>query len=139
MLSEVQRKTGADIAIPPVAAQEQVVANIGLSPVRDALTALLNGSRFNFIMVGADNDPSKLKSLILTFRGGGASQPAFTPPPSPSSPEPAVVESQQEPDPQPEVQPQPDPQPQPEAQPPQPPEGAGQEGPPPQQENPQPQ
>ena len=84
VLSEVQQKTGADIPIPAVAAQEQVVADIGLLPVRDALTALLNGSRFNFIMVGADNDPSKLKSLILTFRGGGMSQPAMLPPSTPS-------------------------------------------------------
>jgi hypothetical protein len=129
VLSEVQHRTGADIAIPPVAAQEQVVANIDLQPARDALTALLNGSRFNFIMIGADNDPAKLKSLILTFRGGGVSQPAIAPSPSPV-PEPAVVDSPPEPEPQPEMQAQPDPQPQPQ-------EGPGQqETPQPQQENP---
>jgi hypothetical protein len=132
VLSEVQHKTGADIAIPPVAAQEQVVANIDLQPVRDALTALLNGSRFNFIMVGADNDPAKLKSLILTFRGGGISEPAIAPSSSPA-PEPAVVDSPPEPEPQPEMQAQPDPQPQPQ-------DGPGQqETPQPQQDNPQPQ
>ncbi len=127
VLSEVQHKTGADIPIPSAAAQEQVVADIGLLPVRDALTALLNGSRFNFVMVGADNDPSKLKSLILTFRGGSASQPAIAPP----SPEPAVVDTPPDPEPpQAEIQAQPDPQPQPEAQPqpePQPQEGQGQQ------------
>jgi hypothetical protein len=127
VLSEVQHKTGADIPIPSAAAQEQVVADIGLSPVRDALTALLNGSRFNFVMVGADNDPSKLKSLILTFRGGGASQPAIAPP----SPEPAVVDTPPDPEPpQPEMEAQPDPQSPPEAQPqpePQPQEGQGQQ------------
>lgn len=131
VLSEVQHKTGADIPIPSAAAQEQVVADIGLSPVRDALTALLNGSRFNFVMVGVDNDPSKLKSLILTFRGGGASQPAIAPP----SPEPAVVDTPPNPEvPQPEMQAQPDPQSQPEAQPqpePQPQEGQGQQETPP--------
>jgi len=117
VLSEVQHKTGADIPIPPAAAQEQVVASIGLLPVRESLTALLNGSRFNFIMVGADNDPSKLKSLILTFRGGGVSQPAMAAPP----PQPAVVDSQPEPEaPQPDMQPQPEPQPQPQ-------EGPGQQ------------
>ena len=63
---------------PPLAAQEQVIVNTGLLPVRDALTSLLNGSRFNFIIVGADNDPSKVKSVILSFRGaGGMSQPAI--------------------------------------------------------------
>jgi hypothetical protein len=127
VLSEVQHKTGADIPIPSAAAQEQVVADVGLSPVRDALAALLNGSRFNFVMVGADNDPSKLKSLILTFRGGGASQPAIAPP----STAPAVVDTPPDPEPpQPEMQAQPDPQSPPEAQPqpePQPQEGQGQQ------------
>jgi AMIN domain-containing protein len=127
VLSEVQRKTGADIPIPSVAAQEHVVADIGMLPVRDALTALLNGSRFNFIMVGADNDPSKLKSLILTFRAGGISQPAIASPPS----QPAVVDAVPEPEPapadnqpQPEMQAQPEPQPEPQAQPQ---EGQGQQ------------
>jgi len=115
VLNEVQRKTGADIPIPSVASQEQVVADIALLPVREALTALLNGSRFNFIMVGADEDPSKLKSVILSFRGGGASQPAIAPP------QPAVVDAQPEPEaPQPDMQPPPDTQPPPQ-------EGAGQQ------------
>lgn len=130
VLNEVQHKTGADIPIPSVAAQEQIVANIGLLPVRDALTALLNGSRFNFIIVGADDDPSKLKSLILTFRGGGVSQPAMMAPPPP---EPAVADPQPEPEPpQPDMQPQPEPQPQPQ-------EGQGQQEAPPPQDNPPPQ
>ncbi|HEX3353580.1 MAG TPA: AMIN domain-containing protein [Terriglobales bacterium] len=116
VLNEVQRKIGADIPIPSMAAQEQVIVNTGLLPVRDALTSLLNGSRFNFIIVGADGDPSKVKSVILTFRGAsGISQPAIA-----SPPEPAVTDAQPEPEPQPQpdMQPQPDPQPQ---------EGAGQQ------------
>jgi hypothetical protein len=129
VLNEVQRKTGADIPIPSMAAQEQVVADVGLLPVREALTALLNGSRFNFIMVGADNDPSKLKSLILTFRSGGVSQPAIASRP----PEPAVVDTQPEPEAtQPDVQPPPDAQPQA-------PEGSGQPEPPQPEDNPPPQ
>jgi len=143
VLGEVQHKTGADIPIPSVAAQEQVVADIGLLPVRDALTALLNGSRFNFIMVGADGDPSKLKSLILTFRGGGISQPAIAAPPPPQ-PDSFVVNSQPEPDPQPDMQAQPDQpappeqQAQPEPQTP-PQEGPGQQETPASQDAPPPQ
>lgn len=123
VLNEVRRKIGADIPIPPGAAQEQVVANIAMMPVRETLTSLLNGSRFNFILVGADNDPAKLKSVILSFRGStGVSQPAMAP-----FPQPPVTEN--EPEPQPEQQMQPD-QPQQEAPP--------QEAPAPQ-ETPQPQ
>jgi hypothetical protein len=115
VLSEVARKTGADISLPAMAASEQVVAKIGLLPVTDALVALLNGSRFNFIMVGSDGDPTKLKSVILTFRDMGKSQPAI------ASPAPTVDLGQPEPEgsPQPETQSQPQ-------------EGQGQ------QENPQP-
>ena len=57
VLSEVQRQTGTDIPIPPGAAQEQIIAMIGPAPIREALVSLLNGSRFNFIMVDSESEP----------------------------------------------------------------------------------
>jgi hypothetical protein len=120
VLGEVQRQTGTDIPIPPGAAQEQIIAVIGPAPIREALVSLLNGSRFNFILVDSENEPGKLKSVILTYRGaGGISQPAM------GSPEPSAQgEPQPEPEPQPtEVAPE---------MPPQPDGQAPQEGPPPQ-------
>ena len=105
VLSEVQRQTGTDIPIPPGAAQEQIIAVIGPAPIREALVSLLNGSRFNFIMVDSEREPGKLKSVILTYRGaGGMSQPAM------ASPEPAVSQAEPEPEPPPtqEAQPQTD-------------------------------
>jgi hypothetical protein len=103
VLGEVARKTGADIPLPAMAAQEQVAANIGPLPVTNALAALLNGSRFNFILVGSERDPAKLKRVILTFRGTGLPQSAI------DSAAPVVVGSQPEPEDsrQPETQPQP--------------------------------
>jgi hypothetical protein len=99
VLYEVHRRTGADIPIPSGAEQEQVVANIGPAPAREVLAALLNGSRFNFIMVGSDRDPGQLKSVILTTRGEGVSQPVIY---SPASP---VAQAMPEPEPlQPPVQ-----------------------------------
>lgn len=127
VLSEIQRQTGTDIPVPPGAAQEQIVANIGPLPLREALVSLLNGSRFNFIMVDSDREPGKLKSVILSYRGaGGISQPVN------GIPEPPVAENPPEPEtqPVPEVQPEAQPQPQ---------EGAGQQGTPPAQETPPPQ
>jgi len=117
VLNEVRQKTGAEVTFPAAAGQEQMVANIGLLPVREALTALLNGSRFNFILVGADSDPSKVKSVTLTFLSGDVSQPALAAP----SEQPAVVEGAPQPD-----TAQPDMPPHPEAQP-QPQEGAAQQ------------
>jgi hypothetical protein len=69
VLFEIHRQTGAEITIPPGADQEQVVANLGPGPAREVLASLLNGSRFNFIMVGSDSDPSQLKSVILSVKG----------------------------------------------------------------------
>ena len=99
VLSEVHRRTGADIPIPPGAEQEQVVTDIPASPPREAVAMLLNGSHFNFIIVGADDDPSKLKRVILTPKGAeGTSQPIIytgnTPPvESTDMPEPAQAEA----------------------------------------------
>jgi AMIN domain len=107
VLSEIHRQTGAEIPIPADAGQDQVIANLGPGPARDVLTALLNGSRFNFILVGSDRDATQLKSVILSARGEGASQPAIQIPATP------VEQSDPEPPPQ-EVPPPPEQQPPPE-------------------------
>jgi hypothetical protein len=76
VLNEVHRQTGADIPIPPGAQQESIVADIGPVPARDAMAALLNGSHFNFVIVGSERDPNELRSVLLTSKQGGASMPA---------------------------------------------------------------
>jgi len=114
VLSEIHRQTGAEIPIPADAGQDQVIANLGPAPARDVLTALLNGSRFNFILVGSDRDATQLKSVILSTRGEGASQPAIEIPATPveqSDPEPPPPP--QEMPPPPEQQPPPETVPQP--------------------------
>jgi hypothetical protein len=118
ILNEVRHQTGTDITIPPGAGQEQIIANVGPLPIREALVSLLNGSRFNFIMVDDEHEPGKLKSVILTYRSsGGASQPAIT------APEPAANQGEPQPEPpppdaQPDMQAPPDAPPPPENQPP---------------------
>jgi AMIN domain len=74
----VQQRTGAEIAIPSGAELEQVVADIGPAPAPVVLARLLNGSKFNYLVVSAANDPRQLDRVILTPRGAGV-----TPPPSP--------------------------------------------------------
>jgi hypothetical protein len=80
VLSEVRRLTGADIQVPPAAQQEQIVADIGPAPAREAMASLLNGSRFNFIMMGSDGDPNALRSVLLIPKQGDGSMPAGLPP-----------------------------------------------------------
>lgn len=135
ILNEIHRQTGTDISIPPGAAQEQIVANIGPLSIRDAMVSLLNGSHFNFVMVDSEREPGKLKSVILTYRSSeGVSQPAIASPAQPVT--------QTEPEPEPEPQPIQDAQPEMQQPPPQE-APTQQDGPPPQgspqQENPPPQ
>ena len=65
VLSEVQRQTRAEIAIPAGADKEEVDADLGPAPVLDVLASLLNGSPYNFILVG--NELS-VERVILTRR-----------------------------------------------------------------------
>jgi hypothetical protein len=78
VLVAVRRQTGAEIEIPPGADQDQVFFDLGPAPVQDVMAALLNGSRFNFVLAGSDSDPNALRSVILTARTGGVSMPANT-------------------------------------------------------------
>jgi hypothetical protein len=77
ILNEVRRQTGANVSMPPAASQEQVVGTFGPAAPRDVLSSILNGSQFNFIILGAENDASRLQSVTLTARGEGESQPAI--------------------------------------------------------------
>lgn len=92
ILRAVGSKTGASIDVPP-GANERVVSQFGPGPAREVLAKLLNGTNFNYVMIGTPADPTTVAQLILTVRRGGeenanhgavyqeASQPAgFTPP-----------------------------------------------------------
>ena len=48
-----------------------MAASLGPGSPRDVVSQLLNGSRYNFILVGADNDPNKLERVILSPKGAG--------------------------------------------------------------------
>jgi hypothetical protein len=76
-LREVQRAIGAKVDIPPGAEQEPVIADVGPLPPREALTALLNGSSYNVILIGAGHDLSQVTRIVLTPRGSeGTEMPA---------------------------------------------------------------
>ncbi|HTR24447.1 MAG TPA: AMIN domain-containing protein [Terriglobales bacterium] len=68
VLYEVHLRTQAEIAIPAGAEQEKVIAELGPAPARSVLADLLNGSAYNFIFVGADEQ--SLQRVILTRREG---------------------------------------------------------------------
>jgi type II secretory pathway component GspD/PulD (secretin) len=134
VLSELQRQTGASIVVPPGADQEVVAVSLGPASPREVISQLLNGSRYNFIIVGANNDPNKVERLLLTPKSQGGvtaeiqtNQPDFvpvaqvqapdssTPPPPPPPPAPPEeAQPQGDSAPPPDTPPQPgDPQPAP--------------------------
>jgi hypothetical protein len=76
VLYEVQRRTGADVAIPAGAERDKVVIKAGPGSPKDVMAALLNGSHFNFILVGSMGDKSGVRSVILTPKTGGPSPPS---------------------------------------------------------------
>jgi hypothetical protein len=75
VLYAVHRRTGADIAVPAGTEQEQVAADIGPGPAAEVLAHLLNGSRFNFLILNSASDGRVLDRVILSPRGGGLSVP----------------------------------------------------------------
>jgi hypothetical protein len=86
ILQAVHQQTGAQLDIP-TPATERVVTQLGPGPARDVLAALLNGSHFNYVMVGTPTNPAALDRVILTPNGGedgaGAATQAQNAPPQP--------------------------------------------------------
>jgi AMIN domain len=80
VLSEVQRKTGADIAVPADAEQEQVATDLGPAPAREVLAALLNGTHYNFILLGYDGDAGGVQRVILSSKSGGLTTESYVSP-----------------------------------------------------------
>lgn len=107
VLYAVQQRTGAEVSISAGAEQEKVVANLGPAPAAEVLAHLLNGSRFNFLILNAANDPKQLDKVILTPRMEG-----------PNVPLPPMVVQSDEPDDETQVPPPPVPAPRPANMPP---------------------
>ena len=78
ILRAVRAQTGAAVEVPPNAT-ERVVTHLGPGPARDVLAALLNGSHFNYVMLGSAAHPDSVDRLILTSKAGGVPEP---PPPA---------------------------------------------------------
>lgn len=71
ILRTVASKTGAVIDVPE-GAEERVVTSLGPAPARDVMAALLNGSHYNYVMVGTEADPEAVAHIILTAKAGNA-------------------------------------------------------------------
>jgi hypothetical protein len=102
ILRDVHKLTGASIEVPPNAS-ERVVTSLGPGAPRDVLASLLNGSSFNYVMVGASADPTSIVSVVLTTKpatGGAQTATNAYQPPQPvygtqmPVPQPAIAQQQ---------------------------------------------
>jgi len=68
ILRAVRKQTGAEIEIP--AAPERVVTHLGPGPAREVVADLLNGSRFNYVLLGSPFDDAALTRVVLVAKSG---------------------------------------------------------------------
>lgn len=82
VLFQIQKKTGAEIAIPAGTEQERVAADFGPGTPSEVLSLLLNGSGLNFVVVGSESDPNVLRSVLLSAKGPDMPTPVqpYSPP-----------------------------------------------------------
>jgi len=81
ILFQIQKKTGAEIAIPSGTEQDRVAADFGPGTPSEVLDQLLNGSGLNFVVVGSEADPHVLRSVLLSRKGGDAGNAGMIPQP----------------------------------------------------------
>jgi hypothetical protein len=87
ILHAVARQTGASIDLPSGAGFERVAGRMGPGPARNVLADLLNGSRYDYVMIASTGNPGGLQHVILTPKTAGADNPspppvtAYQPPP----------------------------------------------------------
>src|SRR5438309_4951499 len=130
VLNEIRTQLNADIVIPAGAEQEVVAVALGPSTPRDVISKLLDGSRYNFIIVGTDADANQVERVVLSPKTviaesaiapptpvadtEGGDRSAGAPPPIPPPPPTEDVQPQGDSNPPPDTTPQPgDPQPAP--------------------------
>jgi len=82
VLRAVRTQTGAAVEIPSNAT-DRVVTHLGPGPARDVLASLLNGSHFNYVMLGSPTQADKVDRIILTSKSGGTPDASPVPAPPP--------------------------------------------------------
>jgi hypothetical protein len=68
ILRAVRKQTGAEIEVP--SAPERVVTHLGPGPAREVVAELLNGSRFNYVLLGSSANDAALTRVVLVLKTG---------------------------------------------------------------------
>jgi len=70
ILAQVKKLTGASMDFPPNAA-ERVVGQFGPGPAREVLASLLDGTNFNYVLLGSAKNPTGVDRVIVTVKPTG--------------------------------------------------------------------
>jgi hypothetical protein len=97
ILRAVRNQTGAVVEVP-ANATERVVGNFGPGPARDVLSSLLNGSHFNYVLLGSATNPDALERVILTVKSGNEPAPTETASATPPPPTENEMATEEQPD-----------------------------------------
>ena len=89
ILRSVKRRTSADIDVPATA-NERVVTRLGPAPAREVMSELLNGSRFNYILLGSAGDANALTRVVLVAKTGPDNPPSSGPAQAENGPNPVT-------------------------------------------------
>jgi hypothetical protein len=85
ILRAVQVQTGASMDVPSAAGSERVAMRLGPGAPRDVLHTLLNGSKFDYMILGVAGNPGAIQKVILTPKQAiGATTQASNNPQPPS-------------------------------------------------------
>ena len=77
VLNAVKQKTGANIDMP-AGSGERVVGQFGPGAPRDVMAQLLNGSHYDYVLLGSAADPHALNKIVLMAKSNGP-EPAPNP------------------------------------------------------------
>ena len=75
VLRAVQNATGATIESPGLTS-ERVYVKLGPGEPRDVLASLLNGSHYDYILLGSPQQPNGVTRVMLTTRQNSSAEPA---------------------------------------------------------------
>ncbi|HEX3741552.1 MAG TPA: hypothetical protein VHV29_17780 [Terriglobales bacterium] len=70
VLNAVRQKTGANVDMP-AGSGDRVVGQFGPGSPRDVMAQLLNGSHYDYVLLGSPADPRALKKVVLIAKSNG--------------------------------------------------------------------
>lgn len=92
ILRAIRKQTGAEIDIP--SAPERVVTHLGPGPARAIVAQLLNGSRFNYVLLGSPADETVLTRVVLVAKSGPEATPGTAAPgPAGANAQPGITQA----------------------------------------------